>query len=131
MKNHLNIGVIGLGRLGRVYAEGLAHHVPNANLKAVADLREDVSEAFARENLVKELWDYYWQKYNDENRIDLPKLSVLRYLALLDFLNDQQYPPNLRGGLLARMKVERPQLFEQLLKEEETRNIQQTQESSN
>jgi hypothetical protein len=91
----------------------------------------DDDEAFARENLVKELWDYYWQKYNDENRIDLPKLSVLRYLALLDFLNDQQYPINLRGGLLARMKVERPQLFEQLLKAEETKNNQQTQESSN
>lgn len=31
----LNIGVVGLGRLGQRYAENLAHHVPRARLKAV------------------------------------------------------------------------------------------------
>ncbi|MEK7409562.1 MAG: hypothetical protein AAB225_31230, partial [Acidobacteriota bacterium] len=36
MKSRLNVGVIGLGRMGRVYAEGLAHRVPNARLVAVA-----------------------------------------------------------------------------------------------
>ncbi len=91
-------------------------------------IRDD-DEAFARENLVKEVWGYYQKKYNDSERIDLPKLSVLRYLALIDFLADEQYPRNLRGSLLARMKVERPELFEQLLKEEELQ--QQTGESTN
>lgn len=49
MKSRLNVGVIGLGRLGRVYAEDLARYVPDANLVAVADSRADVAETFARE----------------------------------------------------------------------------------
>ena len=49
-------------------------------------------------------------------RIDF---RLMRYLALRDFLNDAQYPPNLRGNLLGRIKIERPKLFEQLLGEEE------------
>jgi inositol 2-dehydrogenase len=49
MKSRLNVGVIGLGRLGRVYAEDLARYVPNANLVAVADPRANVAEAFAQE----------------------------------------------------------------------------------
>lgn len=49
MTARLNIGVIGLGRLGRVYAEDLARHVPGANLIAVADAHSSVAEAFARE----------------------------------------------------------------------------------
>ena len=49
MKPQLNVGVIGLGRLGHVYAEDLARYVPGANLLAVADTRADVAETFARE----------------------------------------------------------------------------------
>ncbi len=79
----------------------------------------DDDEAFGRESLAEEVWDYYQSKYEDTNRIDLPEIRLLRYLALRDFLNDEQYPPNLRGNLLARIKVERPKLFEQLLGEEE------------
>ena len=79
----------------------------------------DDDEAASRESLAREVWSYYQSKYSDSERIDLPDFSVLRYLGLLDFLNDAQYPPNLRGSLLARMKVEKPKLFEQLLDEEE------------
>ncbi len=48
----LNIGVIGLGRLGKVYATDLAHLVPNARLLAVADEQDDLAEKFAKENNV-------------------------------------------------------------------------------
>ena len=49
MTSRLNIGVIGLGRLGRVYAVNLANRVPNARLVAVADRHGDVAETFARD----------------------------------------------------------------------------------
>lgn len=50
MQQRLNVAVIGLGRLGQVYAADLAHRVPNARLVAVADKRADVAEAFARQH---------------------------------------------------------------------------------
>ena len=46
----LKIGVIGLGRLGQVYASDLAHLVPNASLVAVADDQSHLAEKFAKEN---------------------------------------------------------------------------------
>ena len=46
-KDRLNVGAIGLGRMGRVYAQGLAQRVPNARLVAVADLKPDVARQFA------------------------------------------------------------------------------------
>src|SRR5205823_11682481 len=49
MNARLNIGVIGLGRLGRVYGEDLARYVPAANLVAVADTSANVAERFAKE----------------------------------------------------------------------------------
>ena len=82
-------------------------------------IRDD-DEAFGREKLAQEIYDYYRSKYSDESRIDLPDFKLLRYLALVDFLGDQQYPPYLRGGLLARIKIERPELLEQLQQQEKT-----------
>jgi len=81
-------------------------------------MRDD-DEAFGREKMAKEVHDHYQSAYSDENRIDLPDFKLLRYLALLDFLNDQQYPINLRRNLLGRIKIERPELAEQLKQEEE------------
>ncbi|MBN2093168.1 Gfo/Idh/MocA family oxidoreductase [candidate division KSB1 bacterium] len=49
MNKKLNIGAIGLGRLGQVYATDLAHRVPNANLIAVADLNVELAKKFAEE----------------------------------------------------------------------------------
>ncbi len=50
MTKSLNVGVIGLGRLGNVYAKDLAHRVPNANLTAVADMQPTRAKSFATEN---------------------------------------------------------------------------------
>ena len=38
MKKKLNVGLIGTGRLGNMYADFLAYRVPQANLVAVADI---------------------------------------------------------------------------------------------
>jgi predicted dehydrogenase len=46
----LNVGIIGLGRLGRVYARDLAGRIPETRLVAVADplgnLAKEVAEEF-------------------------------------------------------------------------------------
>jgi hypothetical protein len=79
----------------------------------------DDDEAFVGEKMAKEVYDHYQSPKIDENRIDLPDFTLLRYLAIIDFLNDQQYPPNMRMALYNRIKLERPELAEQLEKQEE------------
>ena len=39
----LRLGIIGVGRIGKVHCRSIAHHVPNAKVKAVADLMADAS----------------------------------------------------------------------------------------
>ena len=55
---------------------------------------------------------------------------MLKYLALIDFLSDQQYPLSLRLSLRARIRLENPELSEQLEKVEEQflKQMEQTQE---
>jgi hypothetical protein len=79
----------------------------------------DDDEAFGREKMAEEVHNHYQTAYLDENRIDLPDLKLLRYLALIDFLNDRRYPLNLRLSLRGRIRVERPELAEQLERQEE------------
>jgi hypothetical protein len=79
----------------------------------------DDDEAFGREKMAKEAYDHYQSTYSNEHRIDLPDFTLLRYLAIMDFLNDQQYPPNMRLALYNRIRIERPELAEQLEKQEE------------
>jgi hypothetical protein len=96
-------------------------------------IRDDET-AYGRENLAKEIHDYYQKKYLDENRIDLPDFKVLQYLALRDFLDDWQYVPDLRLSLLARIEIERPELAEKLkpwkeeIEKQKEKVIQQQQE---
>jgi len=66
MKNKLNVGVIGLGRLGRVYASDLAHLVPDANLIAVADELGNLSETFAKENGVPKWYSNHHDLISDK-----------------------------------------------------------------
>ena len=111
----------------RLLEELKALHITNAKEIVQMLLREsyflyamrDDDEATGRENLAIEIHGHYQSMYTDENRIDLPDLKLSRYLALIDFLNDWQYPPDLRRNLLGRIKVERPELFKQLQQQEE------------
>ena len=38
----LPVGVIGLGRMGRIYADAIAHRISNARLVAIADVVQGV-----------------------------------------------------------------------------------------
>jgi scyllo-inositol 2-dehydrogenase (NAD+) len=51
-KKRLGVGLIGLGRLGRVYARDLSRRIPEARLVAVADSLGTVAEEIAREHEV-------------------------------------------------------------------------------
>jgi hypothetical protein len=81
-------------------------------------LRDD-DAAYGSEELAKQVWQRYQEENPDEYRIDLPTMPMLRYLALVDFLSDEQYPPNLRINLLERIRNERPELYKQLEQQEE------------
>jgi hypothetical protein len=70
-------------------------------------------EASGRERLAEDIHQYYTKQNPDEIRIDLPEMKWLRYAAIVDFLNDRRYSPYLRGSLLARIKIERPELYKQ------------------
>jgi hypothetical protein len=74
-------------------------------------------EAFRNEKMAREIYDNYQAQWQDEKvlRVDLPKdFGMMRFIALNSFLNDEMFPPNLRLALLGRMKLERPQLYQQL-----------------
>ena len=96
-------------------------------------IRDDDTAA-GRENMAKEIHDYYQRKYLDENRIDLPDFSFLQYSALMDFLDDTGYVPNLRLSLLSRIEIERPDLAKKLqpwkqeIEKQKNKILQQEQE---
>jgi hypothetical protein len=80
-------------------------------------MRDD-DEAAALESMARQVFDLYQRSYSDQERIELPEFSRMKYNALRDFLNDTQYPPQLRQNLMARIRIERPDLHEQLQQEE-------------
>jgi len=57
MSGKLSVGLIGLGRLGRVYGRDLAQRVLDARLVAVADAQPGRAESFAREFGVPKWYD--------------------------------------------------------------------------
>ena len=71
MSGRLNVGAIGLGRLGRVYAQDLAQRVPNARLVAVADQKAELAEQFARDFDVPK-----WYKSHQELLADKDEEAV-------------------------------------------------------
>ena len=79
----------------------------------------DDDEAAGREKMAQEVYAMYQKEHGDESyRLGLPSLELLRYMAFMDFLNDNEYPQELRMSLLGRIQVERPDLFEKLQKQE-------------
>lgn len=67
MTSYLNVGVIGLGRMGRVYATNLAQRVPNARLVAVADSQSDLAEGVAREFGIPRWYRDHRELLDDKN----------------------------------------------------------------
>jgi len=81
-------------------------------------MRDD-DAAYGREKMAKEMYNHYQTSWSDENRIDLPDFGLLRYFALVDFLTDEKYLPELRNSLLDRIRIERPELAVKLEKSHE------------
>ena len=59
------------------------------------------------------------EKAESQMREILPELKVLKTLGLIDFLNDEQFSSSLRSDFINRIKIERPDLYEQLKTEVE------------
>jgi scyllo-inositol 2-dehydrogenase (NAD+) len=59
MQKKLNIGIIGLGRLGTVYARYFLGSIARANLVAVSDANEKVQQSFADENDIRKRYSDY------------------------------------------------------------------------
>lgn len=49
MAKKINVGLIGVGRLGKIYLGHLKYSVPEANLVAIADVEHGVAESLAKE----------------------------------------------------------------------------------
>ena len=89
-------------------------------------IRDD-DGSYNREKMAEQVWNYYIVKHdNPEFRINLPKLTEFRYLALRDFLSDQLYHHDLRQSLLGRIRIEKPELYRQL--EAEVEKLQKQSE---
>jgi len=79
----------------------------------------DDDEAAGREKLAQDVYTMYQNENRSESyRLGMPSFEMLRYMAFMDFLNDLEYPQELRMSLLGRIQVERPDLFEKLQKQE-------------
>ncbi len=95
-------------------------------------MRDD-DQAAISENLAKEAYDLYQSGYDNEDaqekeRISLPDFARLQYLALVDFLIDEQYPIVMRNSLFSRIQIEKPELFEKIIRERD-RLLQERQQS--
>ena len=82
-------------------------------------IHED-DDASGQENMAQEIYDIYQKKMGIEEaeRMGMPPMDWFRYQAFAAFLNDPMYPEQMRTGLLGRIQVERPDLFEKLRKQE-------------
>ncbi len=65
MRKKMNIGLIGVGRLGSMYAGFLAHRVPEANLFAVADLIPERARKNAKKYEVPRWYDNHLDLCHD------------------------------------------------------------------
>ncbi|MEX0778925.1 MAG: inositol 2-dehydrogenase [Balneolales bacterium] len=60
MNKKINVGIIGLGRLGSTYSNYFAHRIPNANLLAISDVREaTLNDVAANYDIKKSYLDYH------------------------------------------------------------------------
>src|SRR5687767_6081271 len=66
MKSKLNLGLVGVGRMGIAYARYLAHRVPGASLYAVSDVRADAAESTRAEFGATKAYVDYRELVNDK-----------------------------------------------------------------
>jgi len=67
MSGRLNVGLIGLGRLGHVYAQNLAQRVPVARLVAVADQKAGLAASVAAEFSVPKSYERHEDLLKDRD----------------------------------------------------------------
>ncbi|RKY05663.1 MAG: hypothetical protein DRP66_10355 [Planctomycetota bacterium] len=79
----------------------------------------DDDEAAGRERWAREVYDLYQTGSADGARTGLPPFDIMRYMALRTFMEDPFYPDHLKLRLMGRIKIERPDLFDKLMKQEE------------
>jgi hypothetical protein len=77
-------------------------------------------EASARESWAREIHELYQKEmgFDEPDRVGLITFDRFKYMAFIAFMNDPFYPVEMRSRLLGRIKIERPDLFEALTKEE-------------
>lgn len=66
MSKQVNVGVVGLGRLGSLYSNYCANRLPKANLIAVSDVREDVAKQVADDYGAKRYYTDYQEMLADD-----------------------------------------------------------------
>jgi scyllo-inositol 2-dehydrogenase (NAD+) len=67
VRKKINVGVIGLGRLGSLYADYFGGRIEHANLLAVSDIRETQAESFARAHQVPKWYKHYQELVADKD----------------------------------------------------------------
>jgi hypothetical protein len=79
----------------------------------------DDDEAAGRERWARDVYDLYQTGTADGVRTGLPPFEIMRHMALRAFMEDPFYPDHLKLRLMGRIKVERPDLFDKLMQQEE------------
>jgi myo-inositol 2-dehydrogenase/D-chiro-inositol 1-dehydrogenase len=65
MEKKLNVGIIGLGRIGKVHAENIRSRLPNVHIRAVADVRPGIARQLAEQYGVDSAYERYGQLLDD------------------------------------------------------------------
>jgi len=75
MLKKINVGLIGAGRLGSMYAEYLAYHIPRANLVAVADIIPERAKNCAEKFELAKWYDNH-HDLNADNEVEAVVISA-------------------------------------------------------
>ena len=68
MAEKIRVGILGAGRIGKVHAESIAYHIPDAEVVAVSDpYLNDEAEKFMKNLGVKKLTKDYKEIINDRD----------------------------------------------------------------
>ena len=65
MENKLNVGIIGVGRIGKVHTMSINNHLPQVKVKAVTDIFIDQAKAWASEAGIEKVYDSYQELLAD------------------------------------------------------------------